>query len=95
MPRKRPNKPPTYFTTIRPDSRDDAAYLDGVREVIQKINSGLRRSAPRYSIALSPRKGKLTTHDWKYQNRFSKGKRIRIEDAERVDVYLTRRPTNK
>lgn len=79
-----------YVFTYRPDVPDEVAFLADLRGLVREANAGLReiKAEERLAIVQSPIRGKGNPNDWKYDNRFARGKRIRIEDAERVHVYV-------
>lgn len=75
---KKPRAPTFVFTV---ESTEDAR-LRGVRAAVRHMNkrgAGLR-------VMLSPRVGRDSPHAWKRQNRFRP--RLRLEDAQSVDVYV-------
>jgi hypothetical protein len=78
----------SYMGTIRPMQADDDVFLKGVRRFVGGLNAGLKDTGASYKfrVSLTPSKPHKR-FAWKYNNNHSPRK-IRIEDAETVDVYV-------
>jgi hypothetical protein len=76
--------------TVRHSTEAGARKIEQAREMIARMNEALRAngSSESFRLSLSPRKGRDNPNSWKYDNRFSNPARMRLEDADRVDVYL-------
>lgn len=81
----------TYLGTIKPMRPDDDVFLLGAKELVKGINQGLRDGGAGYRFRISMTPGKVNpAYAWKYQNKHSPRK-VRIEDAATVDVYIHKR----
>lgn len=84
-------KPTSYQFTYQPSDPADDKFVDDLRGIIRAFNlaSRLVQTGPQFRISLSPRKGQNNPHAWKYDNHHKR--RLRLEDACEVDVYVSTR----
>lgn len=80
---------PNYVFTARHSTEEGARQIEAVRAAVRAVNSSLRTEGEpeRFRVVVSGRKGS-DPYAWKYDNKHMRGKRRRLEDMEKVDVYV-------
>lgn len=72
--------------TFRPGRPEDDKFLRAIRRAVSRVNAEVPGPI-KLRVSLAPVGGVHPDHAWKYENRFSR--RVKIEDSERVAVYVT------
>ncbi len=77
----------SYLFTFRPMNPQDDQFVQGARRLVRGLNQAEGRSI--YRLSMTPSKPRKE-FAWKYKNKHSPRK-VRIEDATTVDVYVHRK----
>lgn len=88
----------SYLFTVKPMREEDDIFLAGAKKMVRDLNKEIRDAAKakgrkakvQYRLSYTP--GPVQARfRWKYEDQPGNRRRIRLEDAQSVDVYVHRR----
>jgi hypothetical protein len=82
----------TYIFTFKPMKAEDDIFLDGIKKVVKNINKEVKDKKFQLRLSYTPSKP-LARFAWKYSGQPGGKRKIKLEDAETVDVYVHRKVT--
>lgn len=88
----------TYLFTVKPMREEDDIFLDGAKNLVKNLNKVIRDQAKskgrkhdyQFRLSYTPSKP-LPRFAWKYEDQPGGKRKIKLEDAATVDVYVHRR----
>jgi hypothetical protein len=88
----------SYLFTIKPMREEDDIFLAGAKKIVKGLNKEIRSEAkakgrlPKVQYRLSFTPGQpLPRFRWKYEGQPGGKRKIKLEDAATVDVYVHRK----